>query len=108
MRAPAWVRTPWQHRGNTRSPRCVRCVRGSSQLGRSGRSCKHLARLYEVEGLVGCMARGGSSPLERIGFGWESVVSRQREAAREFQQADRCTGVATTCSEGAWESFACA
>ena len=68
------VATSWQHSLS----RCVRCVRESAQIGRSGRRRIHLAAVYKVEGLVGSFPRGGSSPLERMGFGWKSGGSHRR------------------------------
>ena len=94
--------SPWQHRGNTRCSICVRCVRESALFGRSGRSCKHLARVYEVEGLVGLTPRGGSSPLERIGLGWNRGVradarwragSSRRTVRTSWQQTALLHGV---------------
>jgi hypothetical protein len=37
--------------------------------------------VHEVEGLVGLTARGGSSPPERMLFGWRSVLSRRGPSA---------------------------
>jgi hypothetical protein len=45
----------------------VQSVHGTPQVGRSGRSWKHLPAPPKVEGLVDFMVRGGSSPLGRTG-----------------------------------------
>ncbi len=89
-RSPALSRgtnlAAWQHRGNTHSAICVRYVRESALTGRFGRCCKHLAAVYEVEGLVGCMARGGSSPLERMSLSWKIGGSGPLRGDTELQQ----------------------
>lgn len=78
---PEWP-PAWQQRGNTRPSICVRCVRETVLLGRCGRFCKYLAGLYEVEGLVGLMPRGGSGPLERmVGPGIARLGSAARRRA---------------------------
>jgi hypothetical protein len=72
----------WQHRGNSRSSRCVRCVRESPQIGRSGRPRTYLGGMCEVEGLVGRFPRGGSSPLGRIRFGLQICRSESSRSSR--------------------------
>jgi hypothetical protein len=57
--------SPWQHFGNTRPSRPVRCVQKASQSGRSEHPRTHIPRMNRVEGLVDRMVRGGSSPLGR-------------------------------------------
>jgi hypothetical protein len=85
------VATSWQHSVLQLRPMCP----PTSAIGRSRRRRTYLARVYEVEGLVGSFPRGGSSPLERMRSGWKSGMSHRREVAREFQQAGRGNGVAT-------------
>jgi hypothetical protein len=67
--------------------RCVRCVRDPAQNGRSGRGRTHMARAYEVEGLVLCKRGGGSSPLGRIKepeSDHRGVRLRERDGPRSF------------------------
>ena len=53
-------------RGNVHPVHCVQGVYGTSQPGRFGRHLKHLRGPIQVEGLVDCKVRGGSSPLGRM------------------------------------------
>lgn len=59
---------------------------------------KHRAPRYEVEGLVGSTARGGSSPLQRMGVRSRSRHFRLREKARKLR-TDKL-GALPACREG--------